>query len=260
MNQTKNKKEKGFSLVELLIYIAIFATSSVFLVSMLMIFTRINLRQNSVNEINQQISFVTNTVQRLVQDSALIDIKKGQSTSTLVLRMSSSSLSKTKVYLDEKDKIIYMEQGTSSPVALTDTNVEVSDFSVTRYQNPGAHDTVQVYLTMRYDTSNPRAKFRRTVRTAFSRVSAATFDSNILPNQNATFDLGNSTQKWEDGFFSGNLGIGVSPSSNAALKTNGDIAVSSSSKGLVLTSPGGSCFRIGVDNSGNITTSSVTCP
>lgn len=261
MNTMKdNKKEKGFSLIELLIYIGIFVASSVFLVSMLIIFTRIHLRQTSVNTVNQQISFVNNTVQRLVRESSLIDIPAGVSTSTLTLRMASSTQDKTQIYLDSNENIIYMTQGTSSPVALTDTNVEVDDFSVSKYQNPGGHDTVQVYLTMNYDTENPRSEFRRTVRTAVSRVSAATFDSDIVPNSNDSFDIGNSTQKWRDAYFSGNVGIGTAPVSSAGLKLNNDIAVSNASSGLIMTSPGGSCFRLTFNNSGNIATSSVACP
>lgn len=253
-------KEKGFSLIELLIYIGIFVASSVFLVSMLIIFTRIHLQQTSVNTVNQQISFVNNTVQRLVRESSLVDMPAGVSTSTLTLRMASSSKDKTSIYLGSDEKVIYMTQGTSSPVALTDSNVEVDDFSVSKYENPGGHDTVQVYLTMNYNTDNPRSEFRRTVRTAVSRVSAATFDSDIVPNSDNSFDIGNSTQKWRDGYFSGNVGIGVTPASGAGLKLNNDIAVSNASSGLVLTSPDGSCFRITINNSGNIATSSISCP
>lgn len=254
------KKEKGFSLIELLIYIGIFVASSVFLVSMLIIFTRIHLQQTSVNTVNQQISFVNNTVQRLVRESSLIDMTAGESTSTLTLRMASSTNDKTKIYLDSDERVMYMEQGTSSPVALTDSNVRVNDFSVSKYQNPGGHDTVQVYLTMDYNTENPRSEFRRTVRTAVSRVSAATFDSDIVPNSDNSFDIGNSTQKWRNAHFSGEVGIGVAPSASAGLKLDDDIAVSNASNGLVLTSPNGSCFRITITDSGNIATSSVSCP
>lgn len=254
------KKQKGFSLIELLIYIGIFVASSVFLVSMLIIFTRIHLQQTSVNTVNQQISFVNNTVQRLVRESSLVDMPAGVSTSTLTLRMASSSKDETNIYLDSDERVIYMTQGTSSPVALTDSNVEVDDFSVSKYENPGGHDTVQVYLTMNYATDNPRSEFRRTVRTAASRVSAATFDSDIVPNSDDSFDIGNSTQKWRDGYFSGNVGIGVTPASGAGLKLNSDVAVSDSDSGLILTSPDGSCFRITINNSGNIATSSISCP
>jgi len=256
----KYKREDGFSIIELLIYIGIFVGSSVFLVSILIVFTNIHLRQTSVNEVNQQISFVNNTVQRFIRSASLIEIPTGVSTSTLTLRMASSSRDKTDIYLDSDQKIIYMNQGTSTPVALTDTNVEVQDFSVTKYQNPGGHDTVQVYMTIRYKTENDRSKYRRTARTAVSRVSAATFDANILPNSNNSFDIGNSIQNWRNAYFSGNVGIGETPVAGTSLKVGSDIVVSDSSKGLILTSPGGSCFRIGVDNSGNISTSTAACP
>lgn len=254
------KNREGFSLIELLIYIGIFAASSVFLVSMLIIFTRIHLRQTSVNEVNQQITFLNNTVERLVRDSSMVDMPAGQATSTLTLRMSSSSLSKTKIYLDDNENVVYIEEGSSDPVAVTDTNVIVDNFLVTRFINPGGNDSVQIYTTVSYNTDNPRAKFEKSAQTAVSRATAATFDSDILPNTDNSFDIGNSSQKWRNAHFSGDVGIGVQPDPDAGLMTDRDIAITNSSRGLVFKSPGGSCFRLTINNSGNVATSSIACP
>ena len=78
---------KGFSLIELLVYVAIFVMSSVFLVSMFIIFTRIHVRQSSLNEVNSQVSFVNDVIQRLVRSSSVIGTAAGAATSTLTLRM-----------------------------------------------------------------------------------------------------------------------------------------------------------------------------
>ena len=39
-----------------------------------------------------------------------------------------------------------------------------------------------------------------------------------------------------------------------------NIYIKDFSKGVILTSPNGTCYQIKVDDSGNITTTSVTCP
>jgi hypothetical protein len=81
-----------------------------------------------------------------------------------------------------------------------------------------------------------------------------------LPNSDGSYDIGNTNKKWNDGYFSGSLGIGVSPVASAGLKTDSDIAISDSSKGLILKSPGGTCYRLTVDNGGNTTSTAVSCP
>lgn len=40
----------------------------------------------------------------------------------------------------------------------------------------------------------------------------------------------------------------------------GDVVVKDPTKGVILTSPNGSCYRITVDDNGNLTTIAVTCP
>ena len=108
------KEEKGYSLIELLIYVAIFAGSAVFLTAILLSVTRIQTRQNSVNEVNNQISFVAGTVQQLVRDSNLIDMESGTATSTISLRMASSTLDPTLIYAS--GTAIYLSEGDSYSV------------------------------------------------------------------------------------------------------------------------------------------------
>lgn len=253
-------KREGFSLIELLIYIGIFSASVVFLVGILIVFTRIHVQQTAVNEVNNQVSFVNNVIQQKVRESSLIEMDAGVATSTITLRMSSSSLDKTLIYLDTTEKIIYLQEGSGSPIPLTNPNVSVEDFTATKYENPGGHAIVQVYFVIDFNTDNERAKFNRAVRTAISRVSAATFDSDVLPNANNSFDIGNSSKKWKDAYFSGNIGIGVSPQSGFRIKTTGDIAITTSTMGLILTAPNGTCFRLKIQNDGNTTSTSVACP
>ncbi|MEX1014688.1 MAG: type II secretion system protein [Candidatus Paceibacterota bacterium] len=255
----KNKfNNKGFSLVELLIYIGIFAASAVFLVSILIIFTRIHVRQTSVNEVNSQVSFVNNFIQNKVREASLIDMNAGISTTTINLRMASSTMDPTLIYWE--DETVFFKEGSNDPIPLTNSNVSISDFSVVKYQNPGGHDIAQVHLTVNYNTDNSRAEYQRSIRTAISRVSAATFDSDILPNQGNSFDIGNSSQNWRDAYFSGHIGVGTTPVSSASIKVTDDISFTQSDIGVILVAPDSSCFRISIDNAGALSTSSVACP
>ncbi len=258
MNITKNNHQEGFSLIELLIYVIIFSVSSVFLVTILTSVTQIHVREKSANEVNHQIGFIASTIERLVEDSSSIDISAGAATSTLILRMASSSLDTTKVYAS--GTLIFLEEGTSTPVALTDSKVKVDNFSVVKYENPGSRSIVHVNLALSYNTDNAKGKFSRAIQLATARISAATFDASVLPNASNNYDLGSASYQWRDAYFGGNVGIGVAPNSSFRLLTTGDVAVSTSSKGLILTSPNNTCYRISVSNAGALSTATTTCP
>lgn len=263
--------KKGYSLVELLVYVAIFAVSAVFLTGILLSITRIQTRQNSVNEVNQQVAFVADTIQQLVSQSSFIDMTSGAATSTLKLRMASSTLDPATVYAS--GTAIYLTEGTvipsSTPAAITNSNVTVGQFNVTKYENPGGSALIQLNMTMTYNSPTPSAQLTRSLQTSIARVSAAQFDSSVYPTTNGSLDLGLSTNQWRYGYFSSNvtingvLGLGTNPpfgNASTTLKSNGSIGFTGSTYGLILNSPGGTCYQLGISNGGTITTSTVTCP
>ncbi len=258
------KQEKGFSLIELLIYIAIFAVVSIFLVAILTTFTRIQVQQTASNEVNHQISFVSSVVKQMVQNSSLVDMTDGVATSTIDLRMASSSADPTLIYAS--GTMVYLEQGSSSPVALTNSNVNVTNFSATKYESPGGASIVQVNMSLAYNNSSPANQFSQSLQIAAARISAATFDSSIYPASSTSLDLGSAANPWGNGYFSQNLNVsgqinsGSGVSGATAMKANGNIGFSSAAQGLILMSPGGSCFLVGVNASGTLATSLVTCP
>lgn len=260
-----SQKSEGFSLVELLIYIGIFSVSAVFLISILTVVTQVQLRQTSVGELNQQLSFVNDTVKRLIQTSSLVDMSAGTASTTLSLRMSPSSIDVTKVYASSS--VLYLEQRTDAGVStitpLTDSNVIVDNFSVTKYENPTGFAVVGLELTLSYNTTNPKSKATRSFQTAVGRISAAEFDSSVYPNIDASHDLGTALKKWKDAYFSGVLGIGVTSlgSGYKLVVSGGDVATKDTNTGFVVKTPdGASCYRLGVTNSGTVTSTVVTCP
>lgn len=266
------EERSGFTLIELLLYAVIFAVSSVFLVNILTSITQTEVRQNSVNGVSQQVSFVADTIQRLVRQASLIENPAGVASTTLSLRMTATSTDRTIIFVDASSTGIFVTQtdinGIVSTVPLTDSNVTVSNFSVTKFETPGGQAIAQVDLTLNYNTTVARAKVARSWHGAISRISAATFDSNLLPNAASTYDLGSSGSAWNNGYFAGNVNItgkiGVAGANLAgtlsAIKSAGDVGFSSNAYGVVLVSPSSTCYRVGVTNGGSLTTTAVTCP
>ena len=78
--------------------------------------------------------------------------------------------------------------------------------------------------------------------------------------------LSTPTWKWDKFVFSnkGNFGVnntgaGFIPKSRIHVN-DGDVYVDNSTKGIILKSPNGNCWRVTIDNSGNLVRTSITCP
>jgi type II secretory pathway pseudopilin PulG len=147
----------------------------------------------------------------------------------LKLRMPESSNDPTCISLVEDDAVthrgsIRVVQGTGSGPeqckasapsdAVTTSKVSVATapgtpgLIFTKFSNPPGKDTVQIDLTLSANTSAPGGQVSRHLVTSIGRVSAATFDSALLPSI-GTLDLGTALLRWQNAFV-GNLDVGGS--------------------------------------------------
>lgn len=58
----------------------------------------------------------------------------------------------------------------------------------------------------------------------------------------------------------GNVGIGTNNPKTRLQITSGDVYVDDSTKGIILKSPNGNCWRVTIDNTGNFIKMQITCP
>lgn len=58
----------------------------------------------------------------------------------------------------------------------------------------------------------------------------------------------------------GNIGIGTQAPKSKLQIHSGDVYLDDATKGIILTSPNGSCWRVTVDDSGNLSRTGITCP
>src|SRR3990167_3561114 len=102
------KSQKGFTLIEVLIYASTLAITAGLLTAVLSNTLRIRNREANSTELAQQLNFVLGTVQSLVNESALIEsVYEGNSATTtctqfctLKLRMTASSTDPTFITSD----------------------------------------------------------------------------------------------------------------------------------------------------------------
>ncbi len=220
MNQNRN--QGGYTLIELLVYTVIFAISVAVFSGVLLTFTRVNTQTSADAELTQQLAFLQSIIQRLVMDSANIENEAGMASTTLILRMASSTLDPTIISSDAN--AIYIKQGNNPQEALTNSQVKVSQFEAVKYENPGAHAIVRVSISLAYNSQNPYQQITRALRIAIGRVSAATFDDSLVPNTDNSFSLGiASTNRWKDINISNLLNVGQLTADPVAGAQNGSI-------------------------------------
>ncbi len=216
----------GFTVLELVIFAALFAIVAVIFITVLVSVVRVQARQGAAAEVNGQSQFLLQTIQSVVEQSSAIEVPADVATTTLKLRMASSAGDPTYVYL--QGGVAYLQQtsgGTSQP--LTSARVTVSGLTFTRRTNGAGHDSVAVSFTVQNNTQNLQQRFVQLLQTSVARVSAATFDSNLVPNANNTYKIGLAAQDWQSinntiYFSAGNVGIGVS-NPGQTLEINGGI-------------------------------------
>lgn len=269
----------GFTLIELLIFAGISSLVMIAFISMLVVVTRIQVRQSAAAEVNQQSQFLLQKVQQYVEMASLVDNDpKDIATTTLKLWMPSStsgniplvyiflSTSTTPNHIGK----VYVSTSSPNPAvaqALTSDRVDVTSLSFTKRVNPGGHDSVSISFALQYATQNLQQRFAESLQTAVARVSAAQFDADMFPV--GSHVLGDGTSIWTsiNGtlFFpvGGNVGVGPGASSpTSRLQVDGgDIYLDTQNKGVVLTDTNGVCWKIKVTPiTGALTTASSTCP
>jgi len=238
----KNRSRSGFSLIELLLYVTLFITASVLIVGVLESIVRIQGHENAVSTVTSETNFVMQAIQRVVRETSLIQ----EASSSLLLRAKNLTKDPTRIYLSSNT--IYLQEGNAAPVALTTAQVNASGLTFTKFSNPPSKDTVQIDLTIAYNTSNPRSVFSKTLRSAISKVSAVTFDSSLIPSD-TNLKIGTGSQKWQDAFFSGAVSVdGDFTVDIDTLKVdvlNGFVGVGTSSPESTLTIGGSNYLQIG---------------
>lgn len=114
-----------------------------------------------------------------------------------------------------------------------------------------------------------------TITNAFGLQSVIDFNAGSTPNT-VTAAKGLALQDWSLGGVStlatsygiyadtsidiGTVRYFIFSTSTSPSNIAGDVVITSNTKGVVLKSPNGTCFRLVVDNAGVVTTTSITCP
>ncbi|MCL5006993.1 MAG: hypothetical protein M1153_02535, partial [Patescibacteria group bacterium] len=78
----------------------------------------------------------------------------------------------------------------------------------------GGHAFVQVDAQLSNNTADPKLVVSKAIKSVIGRVSAATFDSDLLPNADNTYSVGQTSPdlRWRNGNFAGTVTVGTGAS------------------------------------------------
>lgn len=214
------RQDRAFTLVELLIYMGIFTIAATTITGILITTVRVQNQEIASTEVTQQLNFVLNTVQRLVAQSSEVEkTYEGANPAascatfcTLKLRIPGSSGALDPTLISSDASGVYLKQGAGAQTNLTNSQVVVNNLKFTIFSTSGGHATVQVNASFSYNSNNPQLAVTKTLQSAVGRVSAATFDSNLLPDTNNTRSIGQTGPdlRWQTVNISALLNLGVS--------------------------------------------------
>ena len=218
--------KKGFTLVEMLVSIAIFSVIIVAFIGILVVILQIQAQSSSSQAVNQESQFLLQKMQYYVESASVINIP----TSTpLHARVHVASSSLDPSYITLSSGTVYLQQNGGTLQALTSPKVTVSNLLFTRNANPPGHDAVSISFTMAYNTNNVEQAFSQLFNSSVEHVSAATFDTGVYPSVSASEPLGSSGSTWSSvngviNFSGNNVGIGAADTSPAQqLEVNGGV-------------------------------------
>ncbi len=260
-------RRSGFTLIEIMLFAALFAASTIGMTLILIAITRVQVRQSASVEVAGQSQRLLQLIQQNIEQSSGIELPTDISTSTLKLRMQ-GSVDPTYVYVSGTTAYLKQTDG-GTPQALTSDLVRVTDLTFVKRVNNRGKDSVAVNFTVSFNTSNIQQSFVHMLDTAVARVSAATFDSDIRASSTNTYKIGTAAQEWQSInntiFFGGssNVGVNVTPASSGVKLqvSGGHIYPSDAQSGIIFKAPNGtSCYLLSITNVGQFATSSVSCP
>ncbi|MFH1347006.1 MAG: tail fiber domain-containing protein [Spirochaetota bacterium] len=244
---------KGFTLMELLLYTGISVIIGGMAVGALLTVTKINQNASATAEVSGQMNFVLQRIQQLVSESSNIDIDAGVTISSVKLRMQDSAKDPTCISLI--GGVIKLAEGpgdnpndcTTATSDLTSDRVIVNTFNFKKYTQYPGHDTVSLDMTMAYNSDNPDSQVSRSLSSAIGRVSAATFDANVLPGD-TSYTIGQSSLPWQNVFVAD--GSAASPSYSFGNGTNTGLFKVSGTSTIGFATAGTERMRI--DANGNV--------
>lgn len=222
-------KRSGFTLIELMVYTAVFVVTAGLLTGILITISGSQSRENAAFEVTRQLQFVTQKIQYSVRDASNIvsayegSVKTNPCVNFCTLeilvrnKIQNPDLSYSNTVKFSSDANgVYMTEGSNPKVLLTTPSVTVSSLKFSTVPNPGGISTVTIDLNLAYSSNEARLAVTKRLTSAIAHVSAATFDSDLLPDTSGGRNIGSSASPWGQAIVTNGFAANVNSAGSAA--------------------------------------------
>lgn len=158
--------QKGFTLIELVIYMGLMSIVVGLFAGILVTIVRIQTQQVSSRQVASELNFIMNTITRDVRDSQALSI----TSTTLSITTNLASTTPTIITLD--DGAVAKKEGSNATSTLSTSRVVVDELSFTELSSGGA-EAVQIILTLSFNTDSPAQEFTQTLQTTAASILKA---------------------------------------------------------------------------------------
>lgn len=142
-----SQKQSGFTLIEMLLYIAL---SSIVLLALSQFFVlslSIRAKAQSVAEVEQQGSLALKTMTQIIRNASAITVPTaGAASSSLTITVPTGVKSPT--IFDLSGGVLRIKEGAGSPINLTDSRVAVTNLVFSNLSVTADHGTVRIQFTL----------------------------------------------------------------------------------------------------------------
>ncbi len=148
------KNKKGFTLIELIIYIAIIGLIMSSFVSFSIIMANSRNKNYAAREVQANFRNILDIVTRKVKEANSINMGAsifGSDPGVLSLSMDDPSKDPTIIDLDQDDGVMQITEGTSNPVAITSNEIQVTNLVFENLSGTSPRNNIRIQLTLEFN-------------------------------------------------------------------------------------------------------------
>jgi len=151
-------RSRGYTLIELLLYVALIGILLSAVTAFFGVTADARLKNQTISEVNEQGTYALDYIAQAVRNASVITLPAAASSgSQLTLTVPTSSLSPT--VFSVANGVLQVKEGTGSAVALTNSNIQVTSFTVTNLTKSGTMGIAQIAITINRVNGGGRNEF-----------------------------------------------------------------------------------------------------
>lgn len=154
-----NIHRNGFTLVELLLYVALAGTLLFSASMVLATLFEVRVKTQTMSEVDAQGNAALQIIAQALRNASSIQAPATQAASTTGISLAMYTAGVNPTVFSVSDGILFMREGTGIAIPLTNSRVGISDLLVTNLSRPSTPGIVRVSFTLSYLNPSGRNEF-----------------------------------------------------------------------------------------------------